>query len=141
MRRGDYLIARAETEPFHLDGKFLDVLSPELTIQDGIDLNPGEDGLYKDVTARIADDAPPCVLHTTYRLVSQDAAASPLRFTAKGPKDTDLVARIHTGGRKCKIKATGADGATVSLKTTEAGNTVLIQCPNDVRGVTITVAQ
>ena len=141
MRRGDYVIAQAEAQPLHLDGKYLDVFSPELAIRDGIDLAPGESGLYKDVTAKIAEDAPAGVLHTTYRLLSQEVTGRNLCFTVKGPKDTDLVARVHTGGRPCEITAAAVDGSTVPVKTAGAGDTLLIQCPNNVKGITITLTR
>lgn len=140
MRRGDYVIAQAETKPLCIEGRFLDVFSPDLAIRDGIDLAPGESGLYKDVSRHAAEGSAPRVLHATYRLRSQEADAQGLRFTIRGPKDTALAARIFTGGRRAtKITATSAGGEAVAAQSTAEGECVLVECPNDVEGVRIHV--
>ena len=140
MKRGDFVIAHAETKPLKQKGKYVDLFSIDFAVCNAIDLKPGKSGLYKDVSDVFANQAEPKVLHTTYRLMSQSVSKQQLCFTVKGPKNTDLTALVYLGDRKVKAVSAVSDGQTLPEPHWEVrGETLLIRVANETAGVKVGV--
>jgi len=129
MQRGDYVIAHALSEPMSLAGHFIDVFSPDLCANNGLELAVGSCGVFKQYNPQET----PAVIHSTCRLMEQSFDGEALRFTICGPQETRFAARISLGGYACEgktdvicgnngtLKVTGKnspDGVTVKLKLT-----------------------
>ncbi|NLH17709.1 MAG: hypothetical protein GX455_14120 [Phycisphaerae bacterium] len=137
MRRGPFVIARAETKPVKLSGRLLDIFDPSMNIRDGIELTPGQSGLYRDVQADLAAGTPK-VLHATHRLVNQSTDSSVLRFVIRGPAETPAVVRIlWLRDQPLAISATDPEGKPVAVSLDRDTETALIRFANHPQGVTV----
>jgi len=137
MKRGDFVIARSSKSNLWVQGKFVDIYDTNLSVVTDINLTPGQDGLYKDVTD-ILNGTTATVLHATHRLMSQSYAANILKFVIQGPADTPAVARIFAPNDTFNITVKKANGQAVSYTTRMEGNTCMIKFPNDTDGITVT---
>lgn len=124
LRRGPFVIAHATRTPLTIPGRLVDVLNAELPVLDGVTLQPGESGVYRDVSdalsaeggrevTRGSRDARPLpggrrvpvrfrrphVMHATHRLMDESFNGSVLRFAIRGPAETPAVARLFVGNR------------------------------------------
>jgi hypothetical protein len=138
MRRGPFIIARAETKPAKLSGMLLDIFDPSLGIVNGAEFSPGQSALFRDVTADLAAGSPR-VLHATHRLMSQTFDNGTLRFSVRGPAETPAVARIAwPKDNPLKVSAMDSSDKTVIVHTQHDDNTALLRFPNSPEGVTVT---
>ncbi|HOB74405.1 MAG TPA: hypothetical protein PKG54_07755 [Phycisphaerae bacterium] len=136
LRRGPFLIAHAARGPLTLPGKLVDVLNADLPIRDGVTLQPGESGVYRDVSEALDADGGrnarpsqrgrrvslrfrrPHVMHATHRLMSEAFNGTVLRFVIRGPAETPAVARLFVGNRLPKeIIAHDATGKPVAVES------------------------
>ncbi len=137
MRRGPFVIARAESQPVKLSGRLLDAFDPSMNIRDGIELAAGQSGLYRDVRADLAAGSPK-VLHATHRLMSQSTDNGVLRFVVRGPAETPAVVRIvWPKDKPLEISSTDPDGKTVAVSSDRDEATALLRFANHPQGVTV----
>ncbi|MFI4912358.1 MAG: hypothetical protein ACIAQZ_11890 [Sedimentisphaeraceae bacterium JB056] len=138
VRRGDFVIAYSQTEQYLLDGLFVNVFEENLSLQNGINLEPGQYGIFKDVSSKLNDV--PCVLHTTYRLMKEKYFDDVLHFCLKAPKVTETAAKISLGGRTVKNISAESDGKKLSLcHCRDDSCTILITVPSRAEGVDIKI--
>lgn len=137
MRRGPFIIARAETQPVKLSGRLLDIFDPSMRIVNGVELASGQSGLYRDVTADLAAGTPK-VLHATHRLMNQSTESGVLRFVVRGPAETPAVVRIvWPKDQPLEISATDPEGKPVAVSSDRDEATTLLRFPNHPQGVTV----
>ncbi len=137
MRRGPFVIARAETQSVKLSGKLLDIFDPELGIVNGPELSAGQSALFRDVSADLASGSPK-VLHATHRLMNQSIENGTLRFSVRGPAETPAVARIvWPKDKPLEITATDPEGKPVIVSSDRDDMTTLIRFANHPQGVTV----
>jgi len=144
LRRGPYVVAHAGAQPLELAGRFIDVLAPELPLLDGIRLERDASGLYRDVTPIMnpvgGEPGPPCVLHTTHRLMRQSCEGGVLELAIRGPAGTPGVARVFTGGRGVEQVAAGVeDGRSLPVRYQVEGPTLVVTFPNEPSGARLTL--
>jgi hypothetical protein len=145
MRRGPFIIAHATRTPLVLSGKLVDVLDPELPVLDGVKVEPGTSGVYRDVTSVLDNAADsrmrPHVLHCTHRLMSQEHKSGVLRFTIRGPAETPAVVRLFSASSKANgISAHDTAGHDVRIDVRDDGTTLRLRFPNNPDGVTVEVS-
>ena len=130
MQRGQYLIAHSGKEPFFMEGRHVDIFSPELRVVNGIRLETGS-GIFK----RVGDGSTPRVLHCTYRLIAESFDGNTLSFVIKGPEGTELMARIFSGSRTLERAGAFCGGVAVEISVENDGDTLKIVSPNHAAGV------
>jgi hypothetical protein len=136
------VVAHAASAPLVLAGKFIDVLHPDLRLLDGLRLEPGQSGLYRDVG--MLETQPgggrPRVLHSTHRLLEDRFAEGVTRVRLRGPLGTPAVARLSAGGWKAvAVTARDASGKDLEVNWRQEGPTVLARFPNDPEGAVLEV--
>ncbi len=137
MRRGPFVIARAETKPVKLSGRLLDIFDPSMRIVSGVELAPGHSGLYRDVQSDLAAGTPK-VLHATHRLMSQSSDNGVLRFVVRGPAETPAVVRIvWPKDTALEISATDLDGKSIAVQPERDSETALLRFANHPQGVMV----
>lgn len=127
MRRGDYVVAYALNEKFPMVGSFVDVFSPDLAVCENADVPAGTCGLFKQFDPAAA----PAVIHSTCRLQQQSFDNGTLRFTIRGPLETNFTARVSLGNYVCAEPCNSICEETGTLKITGA---------NSPDGVTVEIA-
>ncbi len=145
MRRGPFVIAHATRTALGIPGKLIDVFDPELPVLDGVKVEPGASGVYRDVTSALGSAADgrarPRVLHCTHRLMSEAYRAGVLRFTIRGPAETPAVVRVWAAAAApTSITAKDATGKSVAVDSRPDGPTLRLRFPNHPDGVTVEVA-
>lgn len=141
LRRGPFLVAHAESQPFNKEGLWIDVFDPALKVIDRIKLDPGQSGLYRNIKKQV-QGTKPIVLHTTHRLMEQELIKGRLRFLVRGPAETPAVARVFFPKKEQpKVTATDAKGkhVKVAIKTDPDSNTTLLKFPNHPEGITVEI--
>ena len=140
MKRGDYVIAHSIKKEISMKGKFIDIFDTSLPVVDNINLNPGESGLYKDITEILRNGKKPTVLQATHRLISQEYKNKSLKFIVKGPAETPAVARLFIPGKKkINVTAVNSKGEKVKVEIKKDKETYLLKFPNFPNGVTLMV--
>lgn len=141
MRRGPFVIAHAVRSPITLAGRYVDLFDAGLAVRDGIHLEPGQSGLYRDAAAAPPGKATPRVLHATHRLMRQEAGATSLRAVVRGPAGTPAVLRIDPARRTVKAAvARTNEGQSIALDMHSDGDTIRAQFPNAPQGVELEIA-
>ncbi|MFV2067937.1 MAG: hypothetical protein ACC645_13270, partial [Pirellulales bacterium] len=141
LRRGPFVIAHASTRPLDLPGRLIDIFEPNLPLHDGVHLEVGQSGLYRDVSNVFdrKEDASVRVLHTTHRLVEEVHADGVLRMRVRGPAETPAVVRLHAPKGIRTIDARTAQGDVVAVEQHSDGATLLLRFANDPDGVTLRI--
>ncbi len=143
MRRGPFVIAQATRSPLTVPGRLIDVWDPELPVLDGVRLEAGHGGVYRDVTAVLdaaGGDPLPRVLHCTHRLMSEERTGGVLRFEIRGPAETPAVVRVRLGGRPVRqVAGRTKDGREVAVDSRSDGPTVRLRFPNHPEGVRVEI--
>jgi hypothetical protein len=139
LRRGPFIVAHASRAPLSIPGKLVDIFEPEFPLLDGVALEPGGSGLYRDVTMIVAA-AEPSVLHTTHRLMEVRSGENSLAAVIRGPAGTPAVLRIFAAGRKvASLNARGKAGNDLAADWRADGSTIVVRFPNDPTGATLTI--
>ena len=139
MKRGDYIIAQAETSPLSINRPLIDVFNMDSHIKTEVKLSPGQCGVYKDMTGFIAR-CEPAVLHTTHRLVNSWLDDGVLKLTVKGPSQTGAKVWIYTAGKTPEtISVSAAAGDAVEFTRNEQDNLLTLTFPNLPEGANIVV--
>jgi hypothetical protein len=137
MRRGPFVIARAETQSVKLSGMLLDVFDPLMRLADGAELAPGQSALYRDVRADLAAGAPK-VLHATHRLMNQSIDNGMFRFTVRGPAETPAAVRIvWPRNSELRVAATDPADQPVTVDVVRHDDTALLRFANHPQGVAV----
>ncbi|MBN1441912.1 MAG: hypothetical protein JXA90_04335, partial [Planctomycetes bacterium] len=139
LRRGPFVVAHAASAPLRIEGSLLDVFAPDFPVLDGVRLEPGSSGLYRDVTDALRS-AKPRVLHATHRLMREESGAAELRIHLRGPAETPAAVRIFRAGRKlAAVSARSSGGTEIEAQAREDGATLAVRFPNDPAGATLVV--
>lgn len=144
MRRGPFLMAHALQKPLKLAGPLVDLLDPDLTVLDAVELTPGKSGLYRDVESSMRADVVgqtrPTVLHATHRLIEDQFTGKTSRIVIRGPAETPAVVRLHLAGRKpVDISAKNSEGAELATDSLVEGETLWLRFPNSPKGSVATI--
>lgn len=143
MRRGPFVIAHASQSPTEIPGRLVDVFDPELPVLEGVRLNRGDSGVYRDVTDAMGEKderKAPSVLHATHRLMREQFRDNALSFAVRGPAETPAVARVFLADRSIReVTARDARDAGVSVDVRRDGLTGRLRFPNHPDGVTVEV--
>ena len=144
LRRGPFVVGAAIRTPLALPGKLVNVFHPELPVVDGVRLEPGESGLYRDVTDILSggtgDQTSPRVLHATHRLMSDRFKNGVSRIVVRGPSETPAVLRVFAAGREPQtVTARDASGQALEATVRRDGPTLLVRFPNHHDGVTLAI--
>ena len=141
LRRGPFVIAHATGRPLDLPGQLLDIFAPDLPVYQGVHLEVGQSGLYREVDDILGrgESAPVRLLHTTHRLVEQEWEEGALCLGVRGPAKTPAVLRLHAPTGIRAIEARAANGAVVAVEQQVDGATVLLRFANDPEGVLLRI--
>ncbi len=143
MRRGPFVVAHTIRQPLRLAGPLVDVFDPEFPLLDGVELKPGESGLYREVGELVASAMTrkrPTILHVTHRLMSESYADGVSRAVIRGPAETPAVVRLHTAGRQPRtVQAADHEGEQLQVETRRDGDSLLIRFPNVPAGANLTI--
>jgi hypothetical protein len=143
MKRGAFVVAHAIRQPLRLAGPLVDVFDPEFPVLDGVELQPGESGLYREVGELVASAAgrgQPVILHTTHRLMSDTYVDGVSRAVIRGPAETPAVVRFHAAGRELQgAEAVDPEGKDLAVERRQDGASLLVRFPNVPAGATLTI--
>jgi hypothetical protein len=138
LRRGQYLIAAAfgtGAEPvLHLTGRFVDLFDGDLPVRTAIDLSPGGQILVIDLDR--LDRSGPQVAAASARVRQEKSGSTDLHFTAAGPADTPLVARLALPAAP---RIGLIDGVPASVTWDGDSGTALLRGSNRPEGVKVEV--
>jgi hypothetical protein len=135
LRRGRYVIVRTFSEPYTVEGRMIDVLSPTLNVADDRVIPPDSVALLYDIGVPEAD---PHIGFVSGRVQAKAETATATAFYVRGAAGTTGVARLHRGNRRL-TGARGMDwlGRPIPVQAQEDGGTVLLRYANDPDGVII----
>ncbi len=143
MKRGPFVVAHAIRQPLRLAGPLVDVFDPEFPVLDGVELQPGESGLYREVGELVASAVgrgQPVLLHATHRLMSDTYADGVSRAVIRGPAETPAVVRFHAAGRELQgAEAVDTEGKDLAVERRQDGASLLVCFPNVPEGATLTI--
>jgi hypothetical protein len=112
-------------------------------VLDGVELQPGESGLYREVGELVASAAgrgQPVILHTTHRLMSDTYVDGVSRAVIRGPAETPAVVRFHAAGRELQgAEAVDPEGKDLAVERRQDGASLLVRFPNVPAGATLTI--
>ncbi|HVA88470.1 MAG TPA: hypothetical protein VNL71_01375, partial [Chloroflexota bacterium] len=139
LRRGHYIIAAAfgtgTDQALRLEGRFVDLFDGDLPVRTSMEILPGRQALLVDLDRLDADQGR--VAAASGRVRDEQAGPDYLRFTAAGPSDTPLVARLLLPAPPRKVLL---DGAMVAAAWDAASRTALLRHANSPEGVAVEVA-
>jgi hypothetical protein len=139
MRRGPFVAAHSITAPIELKGKWVDLFDVNLPVLDGVTIQPGVSGLYRDVTDMLAAGKP-AILHATHRLMSQSTDERFLRAVIRGPLETPAVIRLFKAGKDAEsITIQDSEGKTLEPDIKTDGVTMRVQFPNHPEGAMVEI--
>ncbi len=137
LHRGPYTAIRTLDKPYQAAGRFVDLLSPTLAMLDQPVIPTQECAFLSDAnqTQEI-----PHILATSGRLRAYHETNDKTSFLVQAPTQTDGVARIACEKRQVKDeKAFTLLGASVTVKSQQEGDTVLLRYANDADGVIVRI--
>jgi len=135
-RKGPYVAVRSLGEATELAGRYIDLLSPDLTVSDDPQIPAGQAAFLKDVGGVSASG----VMALSGRLEALLEGSSVTAFAARGPEGTVGVARLATGQRTVAgVKAWDSWGRPTPVTARAASGTVLVRYANGADGVAVKV--
>jgi hypothetical protein len=141
LRRGPYIIAAGMNEPApgqkstRLNGRFINLFDPELSIYQSINLVPGKRVLLVDL--KTVDLSTPRILAAGCWVREEQATTGLLRFRAEGIENSNAVVRIATPK---PANAVFVGGQQLPPSQYDVGNdTLLIRFTNSAAGITVEV--
>lgn len=140
LSRGPYEIVAVLDEsvssaPYHLEGLYVDLYDPALSVVTGKDISPGTQGLFYDITR--AGDAP-CILAGASRAQNELIRGRSFSFVAKGPEGKPGDCRILLPSEPESVTVGGAE-SPASFTWDAGSSTCLIRFANEAEGVQITI--
>lgn len=137
IRRGPYVGLRALGREAQLDGRYVNLLDPELSIVEDPTVSPRNVGLYFTVGR---PPRSPRLLALSGRLRSKAEQRGVTAFTAQAPANTTGAARVWTGRRKLAgVKAFDLWGESVPVRVTPEEQSILVTYPNNPQGVIVRI--
>ncbi len=141
LRRGPYVIAAVldestDSQPLRLTGQFLDLLDPELSVQQEVLLQPGQQAWLLDLD-RVRGPRP-LLLSAAGRVESWQAVPGQLDYTISSPAGTQVSARILLDSAPASVQVGGTPCA--DFQWDEPSKTVLLHHSGSPEGVVVTIA-
>ena len=138
LQRGDYLIAKTFDGKLRLDGRYVNVLQPDLPVVNGLRLGPDELAVLKTVGAR--DSNVPRLLHSSSCVEWKSEGADHMRLIVSGALGVKGACRIATGGRRlASVEATVATGREPNAEVRSESDTVLVTYDNLPNGIALDI--
>ena len=137
IKRGKFTIVRTLDDSETVEGRTVDLLSPNLSVIDDREIPPHSYAFLFDIGA---DNLPPHIGFVSGRVQSKLELPTTTSYFVRGALGTGGVARLHCGGKRVAgARAVDRLGKPVELETTREGDTLLLKYPNDPEGVLVRV--
>ena len=137
LKRGKFTILRTLDESETVEGRTIDILSPNLTVVDDREIPAHSYALLFDIGE---DKLPPHIGFVSGKVLAKLETPTITSFFVRGTLGTGGAARLHCGGKRVAgARATDRLGKPVELETIREGDTLLLKYPNDAEGVLIRV--
>ncbi len=132
LRRGPYVLAvgleaREALEPTRIEGKLVDLLSPEMAVLDQVEVRPGDLHVLVDVDAY--EGPKDRVLASAGCVHDQRREGDRFSFTITGPLGTEGLTRVRLTGRPTEIVLPGSHDGHRAHWHAPSG-TLLLRYPN-----------
>lgn len=146
LTRGNYeLISVMEeslsSQPFIMDGSFIDLFDPHLSILQKKTVAPGNQAMLYNIST-VKNKKTPQVLATAGRVSDEKRAGNLYSFTVKSPVHTANVMRVLLPGAPKKCEILGPDGAVLTTAGWEwdiSSKTALIRFENNPDGIRVRI--
>lgn len=136
LKRGRYTIVRTYEDSETVDGRTIDLLSPNLSAAEDREIPPHSVALLCDIGSR----SQPHIAFVSGRVQAKVEISNATAFYARGPLGTTGAARLNTAGRHFTgARAFDRLGHSVAVQSDPDGGTVLLKYPNDPDGVLVRV--
>jgi hypothetical protein len=143
LTRGHYEIVSvldesADSSPYKIKGKFIDLFDPEIPVLDYKQVNPGEQAFLYNIGS-VEDADMPQVLATAARVYDEEVTKKAYSFLAKSPLNTTNVMRILLPQKPTLIEVSDASGKRLESNTSwdESSNTCFLKFENNPDGVRV----
>ncbi len=135
LRRGKYTVVSTFGKPVTVEGRTVDLLSPNLEVSADRRIPQHSLALLYDIGPA---NAPPHIGYVDGRMMAKIETDQNTIFAVRAPLNTPGSARIHSGGRKLTgARAMDRFGQSLPVQAAEEGGTVLLKYPNDPDGVVL----
>lgn len=137
LERDPYLLVAVvdesvDVKPYHMDGMFIDLYDPALPIYNSVDVVPGTQKLFFDLSK--VNAGKPAILAAASRAENETVSGKTFTYTAKSPISTVNVSRILLPNAPKSLKVNGKDVLDMNCWD-EASHTYLLRFDNDPDGV------
>jgi len=143
LTRGPYEIIavldeNADTSPYTIRGKLIDLFDPEIPVLEEKQVKPGEQAFLYNIES-VENPKLPQVLATAARVYDEKVTGSSYSFVAKSPLNTTNVMRVLLPGKANNIKVTDANGKKLESETSwdEGSKTCFLRFENYPDGVRV----
>lgn len=143
LERGPYVIAAVmdesvSDEPLKIEGCYIDLFDPELSVITEKNVKPGEQAFLYDVT-KLTDTTQPMVLCGASRIQGEVCKPDSYLFSVKSPANTTNVSRVYLPWQPQEVKVTSADGKALlgTYEWDEKSHTCQLKFENDPQGVIV----
>lgn len=120
-----------------VDGRFVDLFSPELEVIDQINLQPGEKGLYYDLEKLTGEKVE--LIAASSRVEDLEVKKDGFSFKARGPKGVNAVARFYCEQEPAEAEAVKQD-YPIKQEWDKASSTLKVKYPNQPQGLEINIS-
>ncbi|MFC5529933.1 hypothetical protein [Cohnella yongneupensis] len=133
IRRGPYVIAAVMQEAVHsgplkLEGRYVDILDPQLTIRTEVCVRPDEQAFLFDLDYRARESNDCEIIASSSRIESFAEERDFVRFTVLGPSGVRAAARIRCAAKPKDITLRAGDQETdIPYQWDELSGTLLIR--------------
>lgn len=135
VRRGRYLVIHTFGESETVEGRTIDILSPDLSIAEDRVIPPHTSAVLLD--AGRSDD-PPHLLFAAGRLQAKIETGSVSSIFIRGTRNTTGIARFQRGNHRLTgARAVDCWGRSLPVQATEEGSTLLLRFSNQPDGVIV----
>ncbi len=144
LHRGPYVIAAVldesvSADPLALNGMYVNLFDPLLSVIERIELSPGENALLYDLNA-VPVEEEPTVVAASSRIESIPSTQPGYRFMARGPERVRAVACFRCRNKPVSVRVShSGTEQDIAFAWHEPSGTVRLQYPNDPDGVTIAI--
>ena len=139
LRRGDYVIAKTFDRELRIEGRYVDVLKPDLRVVDGVHLAPDSLAVLHDVS-RLMQPGKPRVLFCSSCVEWKSEEPTRVRLIVSSALGVRGACRVWTGGRKVEaLRGTSAIGGEVKIDVRTEGDTLLLAYDNLPNGIAIDI--
>lgn len=132
-RRGTYTVVHALGKEQALEGHYVDLLDPKLSVVEDPEVPAHSTGIY---AAYKETHGGPRILAVSGRLRARLEGSTTTAMLVQAPGNTDGMVRLWRAGHTLlAAKGCTVMGIPVSVTTEMAGGTALVRYPNDAQGV------